>query len=177
MSTETWKDITEFEGAYQVSDLGQVRSLPRRVRMVSKRGLECERFVDGRILRANVQKHGYLGVQLGAGNSRLIHRLVAEAFLGGKPGMQVNHKNGRRSDNRLVNLEWLSCGDNHRHSYAELDRKPHALTKRVQIRGGGETLRFESCLAASTYLGVSAGSVASAATRQHRCKGFEVTYV
>lgn len=153
--TEQWRDIVGFEGRYEVSRDGQIRNAR-----------------SGRVLKGNVFPNGYVGVMLGQGRRYLVHRLVAAAFVEGDTNLQVNHKSGNRADNRAENLEWLSCSDNHRHSYAELNRKQHSLTQPVVVGG----VRYESELAAAKVLGVVAGSVRSALKRGHRCKGMGVAY-
>jgi len=117
-SIEIWKPIKGFEKSYKVSSLGRVKSLTRMVRH-AKGGLK--RVVE-RILTPNI--HNYCMVSLGSGRSRLIHRLVANAFI---PNPQnkpcVNHKNGNKLDNRLENLEWVTYSENERHSYDILGKK------------------------------------------------------
>lgn len=166
---EHWRDIAGSPG-YQVSDLGRVRSLDRVLHQQQPYGVQDRRF-KGKLLTPQAFSNGYLAVYLGRRNGNLVHRLVAIAFIPGDTALQVNHKNGKRDDNRAVNLEWLTCSDNHRHSYRELPRKPHGKTI-VVIVGGN---RYDSMLDAANALGVVAGSVASALSRGHRCKGLEVT--
>lgn len=100
---EIWLDIAGYEGAYQVSDLGSVRS-------------------KNRILKGSPGSNGYLTVGLHKGTSQKtfpIHFLVAQAFLGSRPsGLQINHINAVKSDNRLVNLEYCTPSKNRAHSFA-----------------------------------------------------------
>jgi len=154
--TPRWEDISGYEGRYQISDQGEVRNSR-----------------TGRVLKPIPFPNRYLRVQLGRGKSHLVHRLVAAAFIPGDNALQVNHKDGRRDHNVWTNLEWLSCSDNHRHSYRELNRKEHAL-KRPVLVGGTE---YESGKAAAEALGVNPGSVMSAIHRNHRVRGLEATYV
>lgn len=111
---ENWLEVVGYEGVYDISDLGNVRSIARNGTI-------------GGILRLENTRSGYLRVMLSAGNKTKrfnVHVLVAGAFLGSKPrGMQVNHKNGVKSDNRLENLEYLSSSDNHKHAYERLRRQ------------------------------------------------------
>lgn len=99
--SEEWRPIPGYEGAYEVSDLGRVRSLPRLVPAGPHGG---KRPIPGGLLKPTIQHFGYAQVKL-AGKSRLVHWLVADAFLGGRPeGMQVCHSNGDPGDNRAINL-------------------------------------------------------------------------
>lgn len=178
MSTEeVWKDIPGFEGAYQVSDLGRVRSLDRSYSQRNRWGLATNGRRKGKVLSPARGTNGYISYQLGSGVRRLAHRLVATAFLGPpSPGEEVNHRNGIRDDNRLENLEWVTRGDNHRHSYAKLNRKQHAKTTPVVLLKGDEALRFDSQLSAAKFLGRAVGSVRCAFVKGHKCKGYEVRH-
>lgn len=101
-----WRDIKGFEGIYQVSDSGDVRSVDRVILSSNGRRLRYK----GRTMAQSRCRKGYLQVQLnshGKFYSRRVHRLVAEAFIP-NPDMlpQVNHKNENKEDNRADNLEW-----------------------------------------------------------------------
>lgn len=166
---ERWRDIPGFEGRYQASDHGRVRSLDRAVPL---KGRASPRRHRGRVLSLQKFSNGYLFVKMGYGGAHLVHRLVAAAFIDGDMSLQVNHKNGVRSDNRPSNLEWLTQSDNQLHAYRELPRRAHALITPVVVEGK----RYESELSAAHALGVTVGSIHSALTRGHKCKGKEVLY-
>ena len=113
---EQWKDVFEFEGLYQVSDLGRVKSLSRMTRFGSVNFLKKE------IIRKQfVKKSGYLCVDFCKNNiikKNHVHRLVANCFIINKEGKsQVNHINGVKADNRANYLEWSTCSENILHSY------------------------------------------------------------
>lgn len=115
---EIWKDIPGHEGEYQVSDMGRVKSMPRRVRLVAG-GTETTRQVSERILRPGRAASGHVSVALGLGNSRLVHQLVLEAFVGPRPDRhEVLHLNHIPDDNRLVNLKYGTRSENLRMDYA-----------------------------------------------------------
>jgi hypothetical protein len=123
---EVWKDIPGHEGEYQVSDMGRVKSMPRRVRLVAS-GIETTRLVSERILRPGKTASGHVSVALGLGNSRLVHQLVLEAFVGPRPERhEVLHLNHIPSDNRLVNLKYGTRSENLRMDYAAGKRKVRA---------------------------------------------------
>lgn len=116
---EEWRAIEGFDGYYEVSDRGRVRSVERVVeRPGSSRG---GLTVPERLLKLNVTPKGYFRVQLskdGKPSNRLVHCLVAEAFIGPKPeGEQVNHKDGLKSNNQLSNLEYMTPAENMQHAY------------------------------------------------------------
>lgn len=108
---EQWRPVVGFEGSYEVSNHGRVRSLPRYVN--SK---YCQRRIPGKILTPFAKTYGHLAVHLSAGKRRVnrhIHRLVMEAFVGPCPdGMECCHNNGDASDNRLTNLRWDTSASN-----------------------------------------------------------------
>lgn len=102
MVKETWKDIPGYEGRYQVSDLGRVRSLDR----VDSRG----RFFKGKLISYRIDRKGYHRVNLWNNNkyvTRLVHRLVMRAFVGPCPeGCTVRHGINGAGDNRLSQLSY-----------------------------------------------------------------------
>lgn len=107
---ENWKAVPGYQGQYEVSDLGNVRSLDRILTNGHRR--------LGRVLRTNRHHtNDYLSVQLCRGQENFrcgVHRLVLEAFIGPPPqGYQAAHNNGIRTDNRLSNLRWDSIAANH----------------------------------------------------------------
>jgi hypothetical protein len=117
---EEWKDIPKFEGLYQVSSLGRVRSLDRTVPR-KLRGKDFTTFVPGQLRVLTKNKKGYMVCRLSkldVSHHFLVHRLVAYAFLPPctDPLFQLNHKNTKKDDNRPENLEWVSARDNMRHA-------------------------------------------------------------
>lgn len=108
---EEWRGVVGFDDSYEVSNLGAVRS-KTRVIVDSK----STRIFKGKILQAGVQSNDYLGVHLYKGSkstSRLVHYLVAEAFLGTRPdGMDVDHIDSNRANNSLSNLRYIPIKEN-----------------------------------------------------------------
>ena len=129
MDTENWKPVAGHEDAYEVSDLGRVRSLPRRVRLVTRQAGETTRSVPPRVLRPGPTRSGHVSVAIGKGNSRLVHQLVMEAFAGPRPdGFEVLHLNHEPADNRLVNLKYGTRSENLKMDYEAGNRPlPHWL--------------------------------------------------
>jgi|HubBroStandDraft_2_1064218.scaffolds.fasta_scaffold00002_112 hypothetical protein len=113
MEQEIWKDIAGYEGYYQVSNMGRIKSLERKVH--GRRGLLKEMMLG---LYPN--HRGYLLVLLSKGNLKnrlIVHRLVAQHFIPNpenKP--EVNHKDGNKQNNSDWNLEWFTRLENAHHS-------------------------------------------------------------
>lgn len=112
---EIWKNIKEYEGYYQISNLGRVKSLSRNVN-----GPHGTRRIKEKIRSNNKLSHGYEIIILSKfGEKKVfsIHRLVAEHFIPNpedKPA--VDHINGIKHDNRAENLEWLTHHENMEHA-------------------------------------------------------------
>lgn len=115
-NTENWKPVKGYEGIYEVSDLGRVRSIDRV--MVFKTGRAV--LLKGRIMKQNTHYKGYKRLLLSNGEDRehghFVHRLVADAFIPNPDGLpEVNHKDENKANNRADNLEWCTHRANSQH--------------------------------------------------------------
>ncbi|MEM8781042.1 MAG: NUMOD4 domain-containing protein [Cyanobacteria bacterium P01_G01_bin.49] len=143
--TEIWKDIPGYEGLYQVSNQGRVKSVARVIK--SKTGQTY--WYSGKILTSGKTNKGYLKVDLkinGKTNSKNIHRLVAMVFVANKNNKpQVNHIDGDKLNNNSSNLEWVTNLENRRHAlknnlqYTKID-SPDCLIAIKVLKDRGLTL-------------------------------------
>ena len=164
---EIWKDIPNFEGYYQVSNLGNVRSVERIIKCRDGRTSNY----PSKQLKQTKDKRGYSRVGLSVNGRRTTHgthRLVAETFLV-KPEIKlisVNHIDGIKANNQLDNLEWVTYSENTKKGYdiGLFDKAREATKERlknntyrcksveVTFKDTGITKNFKSAREASRYI-------------------------
>lgn len=164
---ENWKPVVGFEGQYEVSDLGRVRSLDRvvtiqRLNWRDGRPQKLSYPVKGQLLIATPNSRGYPRVTLGnKGPTVVVHQLVLSAFVGKCPdGLQALHGNDVKSDNRLANLSWGTPSQNQldavRNDRCLLgEQKPNAKLRNADIPAIRARLKAEGCIAIAKDFGVS----------------------
>lgn len=123
-----WTPIAGYEHAYEVSDCGQV-----------KRIAPGPHTRPGKILKPRYSRDGYIRYTLtweAKAKIFFAHRLVWLSFVGDIPvGLQINHKNGIRDDNRLANLELMTPSENTRHAFTHIGKKPNKNPNHGQKNG------------------------------------------
>ena len=136
MEQEQWKPIQEFNGEYEVSNIGRVRSMKRYYGMV------------GRIMPQTIQRKGYYAVTFHMNNKaycRKVHRLVIEAFKPNPDNLPcINHIDGNKLNNHIDNLEWCTYQHNMQHAVRTGLTHPHRWTdeerKQISERNKGQVV-------------------------------------
>jgi len=114
---EKWKPIKNYEGLYEISNYGRVRSLDRTIKHPT--GKDNKRY--GHIMKLKINKSGYYHIGLRKEGKRkwfTVHRLLALAFIeNSKAKNQINHIDGIKTNNNIKNLEWVTIQENHDHAW------------------------------------------------------------
>lgn len=154
MTNEKWKPVKGYEGLYLVSSAGRVWSTYR-----------------GRYKNATLQNGGYPLVWLSKDGKRcakLVHRLVAEAFIDNPDGLkEVNHKDGVKTNNTVGNLEWCSRSENLTHRARVLGQRGNA--KKVLCVDTG--VIFDAIKDAAIWAGVTPGAIRQSVMKENRKAG------
>ena len=171
--SEEWRDVVDYEGRYQVSSLGRVKSLERTI--IKKDGRK--HTVKERILKPGMGRCGYLSVVLCAGGKPKtlnVHRLVCEAFhenTDNKP--QVNHINEIKTDNRACNLEWTTARENSNFGTRN-ERMAKGIAKALskplgQYTRDGELVKiWPSAIEVQRQVGFSQGNISQVANGKRK---------
>ena len=167
--SEIWKDIEGYEGKYQVSNLGRVRSLDR---VVEKRDGTTQ-FIHGTIIKPHNKVNGYKVVNLWRQKNSIhmyVHRLVAIAFIPNPGNLQeVNHKDEDKTNNHVDNLEW--CSHRYNSMYNNLHNRSKANMRKqvIQLTLDGKMMaEFESEMEASRQTGFAVSHISAVCRGQKR---------
>lgn len=164
---EIWKDIDGYEGLYQVSNLGRVKSLPRNGTVKTEK-----------IMRLTRTPKGYLNVCLTKSkhqNPQRVHRLVAKAFIPNPYALpQVNHKDEDKTNNKVSNLEW--CDNRYNCTYNGREKKVATkLCRKVRCIETG--IVYDSILQASADTGIVKSNIIHVCQGKYKqIKGFHFKY-
>ena len=164
---EIWKDIPKYEGLYQVSNLGRVKSIPHIIKANKDGGT---RITEERIKSTNVGWHGYVWVSLskkGKCKTYSVHRIVARVFIKNPSGLKyVNHKDGNKKNNHVNNLEWCTAHENQIHA-SEMGLIPQS--KKVICIETGEI--YKSSGEAERKTGICGRNIRSACSGKYKTAG------
>lgn len=178
--TEIWKDIEGYEGLYQVSNLGRVKSLERRVR--AKKPGTTQRIKE-RIRKFSYTTEGYAYVVLskeGVHKTILVHRLVADAFVPNPDNLPcVNHKDEDKKNDTSDNLEW--CTYSYNNTYKDVHRRRNLdNVKRMVIQYDlemNEIKRWSLMSDACREYNIGPGNMAKCCKGERvHCAGFKWRY-
>lgn len=169
MENEIWKPVENYEGLYEVSNLGRIKSLERTV---WNKGRGYYKTVPERILKPSNNGQGYLFVNLckdGKMKNCRVHRLVGQAFIPNPNNLpQINHKDENKGNNMVENLEWCSSKYNnnygtHNQRMAEKQRNDPKRSKPVIAidKITGLTVKFASIGEASRQLVINQSNIVS----------------
>lgn len=168
---EEWKPIPGYEGYYELSSTGKVRSVGHTVK--SKGGA---RTTNGRVRRQYQGTNGYMYVNLSVCNKsyrKTVHRLIALAFIPNPGNLpEINHIDGDKTNNNVSNLEWCTHKYNTQHAY---DKGLNSNKRRVRCIETG--MVFDSTADASAYLGYKSGGVSNMMRQGKTCKGYHFEYM
>ena len=181
---EIWKPVKGYEGIYEVSNKGNVKTLRKNVVMNQTIGV----------------KNGYCYVGLykdGKNRKALVHRIVAAAFIDNPMGKKtVNHIDGNKCNNAVDNLEWATYSENHKHAFkhglkvvSDNQRKAASKTGKrtcdanrprkavVMMNENGEIKTFNSAHEAARYIGGSPSAIVACCKGKYQtCKGYRWKY-
>lgn len=174
---DDWKAVLGYEGLYVVNSCGVVKSLGRS--LTRKDGRPYNR--EERVLTQHPDTKGYMKVHLckdGKPKNAFVHRIVAQAFIPNPDNLpQVNHINEDKADNRVENLEWVTCRENVNHGTGIFRNAIARSVPVVRISQDGGTKWFRSASHAAKVMHiVSQGIQNCCAHRQKTYKGYRWEY-
>lgn len=165
---EVWKPVPGYEGVYEVSNQGRVRSLDRYVECVGPIKGRYLSKKKGRVLRPGPSNYGHLSVVLGRRQTRMVHDLVLRAFVGAPPPKhECCHNNGDPTDNRLENLRWGTRSQNNADAvlHQRKGKLSEAQIKNIRARINSEGRGIGRRLAAE--YGVHETTISAIKVRRH----------
>lgn len=172
---EQWKDINNYEGLYQVSNFGRIRSLKRET-ISSNQYSSFKKQANEIILKQSINKHGYCSIILsknGKNKWYSVHRLVACAFIDNSNGFKcVNHKDENKQNNNVENLEW--CTHKYNNNYGTRKKRVAKATSKqvIQYDINGDFIKiWSSIIEASINTNTNRHSITSCCKKQLKIAG------
>ena len=171
---ENWKDVVGYEGIYEVSDKGRVRTKEGKT---TNSILHGTRVWKSRVLKEKNQKSRDVRFSLWKNKmskSFLAHQLVAKAFIPNPNNYtQINHIDGNPRNNHVDNLEWCDYKHNNNHAF---DNDLMSTNKRVVLRRklDGKLFEFRSLTKASLFLGKSGSYISECLRKNLKIDGFDI---
>lgn len=176
---ENWKDIKGYEGLYQVSNLGRLRTLQRYNISKKKHEKNCK------ILKLSEHRQGYKTTTLSKDGKRktyLVHRLVAETFIRNeKSKPEVNHMDADKTNNCVSNLEWVTAKENSMHATSlgikDTKKAVEKIKRKVFFYEGGKLVKiFDSGAQCAKELNLNYKTLNSYLNRGCKYKGLDLRY-
>lgn len=169
---EIWRPIQEFEGRYEISSLGRVKSFLDSNGTLKK---------NGKLRKLTPDKDGYLLCMLrnnGRYYHKKVHRLVAEAFIPNPSGLnEVNHIDGNKQNNQVSNLEWSDSRSNNLHKTRVLGHYKGPIPPK-RLRCVETKMIYPSVTAAAEAVGIKGvTNISHAAKNHHQSGGFHWEYI
>lgn len=176
---EEWKDVRGFEGYYQISNLGRVKSVERVVK--KKNGTLMKVSEKIRVLSQTTDNYSYVVLaKNGKNKTFLVHRLVAETFIGNPNNLPcVNHKDENKQNDCVDNLEWCTYEYNNTYKNIHLRRCQDNI-RRMVIQYDldmHEIKRWDSIIEAAKFYNIQSANISACCMyRRNHCAGFKWRY-
>lgn len=169
---EIWKDIPEYENLYQISNLGNVKSLDKTIKDTKGRKYQKK----GIILKQRYDKYGYKYVKLtkkGKQKYMLVHRIVAKVFINNPENLpQINHKDENRTNNNVNNLEWCDCIYNNNYGNRNKKIQDRISKSIIQLDKNNNFIKkWKNSIEASKSLNINGGNIRSCCRNELKTAG------
>lgn len=179
---EIWKDVKDFEGYYQVSNLGRVKSLKREIIQKHYSGVLSHHTTKERIKKPQSQRNGYQIVDLnknGTFTRKLLHRLVAETFIDNPNNYNyINHKDNDKKNNCVDNLEWCTQSYNIQYAYDNGTKKPPHMKKIRQLKNGKVIATYNSLTEAERQTNICWNNISKCCRKiRNQAGGYQWEYI
>lgn len=183
-ASETWKAVPGYEGYYEASTMGRVRSVERVVMLVDRQMKPRPCIYKSRVLKPHIGEISDRNIlprcqvvlsKDGKTRSVQVHRIIAETFLPNPESYEtINHKDGDPMNNAVENLEWATRRQNNRHAFR--NNLIHTMKPVTMYDGDAPVVTFPSEAEACRRMGISQGKVGAAARAGRKYRGYYWRY-